>query len=108
MVFNSRLFICKKENKQLDRARQRRIDARERRQESLHNRGVTSDTTIVKLPQPRNMIKDEVVKVKKTIPEVPVVAKRGRGRPPKQVADNNKNSKKQLVGKKTIKGKEKR
>jgi len=58
--------------------RQRKLDARARRQESLHNQGaVTAEKTIpVQVPQPKNLMKKEPVKV---VAEV----KRGRGRPPK-------------------------
>jgi hypothetical protein len=82
--------------KQLDKARHRRIEARERRQESLHNRGVTVENTSVKFPQPKNMIVKEVVKLSKLgtnekinkLPDATVQVKRGRGRPRKESTEN--------------------
>jgi len=58
----------------MNRLRQRKLDARENRQASLHSQGMTVEKTIVKVPQPKALEKKEVVKVE---------VKRGRGRPPK-------------------------
>jgi hypothetical protein len=78
-------------------AKTRRIEAREHRQESLHNRGTTVETTI-QLPQPKNLVKNEVIKVSENVsnklPKVTEIAKRGRGRPPKAVSDKNITAKK--------------
>lgn len=94
----------------MNTSRHRRIEARERRQESLHNRGITSGTT-VNFPQPKNLIKDEIVKVEKTskkeiakkneLPKVPEIVKRGPGRPPKTVSVEI-NSKKAIAGNKKL------
>jgi len=62
----------------MNRLRQRKLDARAKRQESLHNQGKTVEKTIVKVPQPKVLEKKEKVLVEK-VQEV----KRGRGRPPK-------------------------
>jgi len=64
----------------MNRLRQRKLDARENRQASLHSQGKTVEKTIIKLPQPKVLVKKEVVKVEKNnVIEV----KRGRGRPKK-------------------------
>ena len=59
----------------MNRLRQRKLIARENRQASLHNQGMTVEKTSVKLPQPKALEKKETVKVEEV--------KRGRGRPPK-------------------------
>ena len=104
----------------MDMQRQRKLQARARRQESLKSQGITAEKTIVQAPiaKPKELIsKDKKVEakkeiVKKTIKshEIAEVVKRGRGRPPKAISEvNNKTiTKKNLVGKKTIKGKEKK
>ena len=87
--------------------RQRKLEARARRQESLH--GITVEKTNIQVPQPSNFPVNEVVKVgkslskelkkempsiKKTVIKSPVVAeiaKRGPGRPRKVVSDLIKN-----------------
>jgi hypothetical protein len=94
-------------------ARDRRIEAREHRQESLRNRGITVEKT-VQLPPPKNFDKESIKTIKKEIvktnkfPVVTEVVKRGRGRPPKAISDLNKKNKKDLVVKKNTKAKEKR
>ncbi|MDD2493962.1 MAG: hypothetical protein PHE29_02100 [Tissierellia bacterium] len=100
-------------------ARQRRMEARERRQESLHNRGITTEPT-KQFPQPKNLVSGGIIKVgkggvipivsepneeiiipitkkmskaiEKSIksPKVTVIAKRGPGRPPKALTESNK------------------
>ena len=96
--------------------RHRKIEARERRQESLRNRGITVETT-VQLPQPKNLVKKEIVNVesivkgaikKNDLPKVTEIVKRGRGRPPKAISEKINTSKKALVGKITTKGKGKK
>jgi hypothetical protein len=85
--------------------RQRKLDARARRQESLRNQGmITAEKTIIQAPQPKALKKEEVIKVNKVVKNnVKVPEKRGPGRPPKSVASKN------LKGiKKTSKGKEKK
>ncbi len=62
----------------MNKVRQRKLDARARRQESLHNQGVTAEKTVVKVPQPKALVKKEKIEVVKN-----VEVKRGRGRPPK-------------------------
>jgi len=91
----------------MNRLRQRKLDARENRQASLHSQGMTVEKTIVKLPQPKALVKKEKVLVE-SVKNVEV--KRGRGRPPKASYVNTKEiSKAQVVGyKKTMKGKEKK
>ena len=72
-------------------ARQRKLDARARRQESLHNQGVVitaKKNEIIKAPQPAILQKKEVVKVNKKIE--PIIEKRGRGRTPKSVTATTK------------------
>lgn len=73
----------------MNRQRQRKLDARARRQESLH--GITAKDTGVKVPQPKNLVKNEVVKVKEVkivkSPVITEVVKRGRGRPPKAMTE---------------------
>lgn len=78
-------------------ARQRKLDARARRQESLNNRNqmITVNETIVQEPKPNVIVpkikNDSIVKVKNNkIPEVPVLIKRGPGRPRKIDTDNIK------------------
>jgi len=75
----------------MNRLRQRKLIARENRQASLHNQGMTVEKTSVKLPQPKALEKKETVKVKKekSIPVVAEVVKRGPGRPPKTTTDKN-------------------
>jgi len=64
----------------MNQLRQRKLEARENRQASLHNQGLTVEKTPIKLPQPKVLVKKEIVKVEKNnVIEV----KRGRGRPPK-------------------------
>lgn len=75
-------------------ARQRRIEAREKRQESLHTRGVTANANVINVPQPKNLVIKEKVTVKEVakknnLPKVAETIKRGRGRPPKVVSDKN-------------------
>ncbi len=89
--------------------RQRKLDARARRQESLRNQGmITAEKTIIQVPQPKVLKKEEVIKVNKVTNKVvknnvKVPEKRGPGRPPKSVTSKN------LKGiKKTSKGKEKK
>jgi hypothetical protein len=53
--------------------------------ETLH--GSTSKETIIQVPQPKNLIKKEVIKVETKSPVVTEIVKRGRGRPPKAVSD---------------------
>ena len=89
----------------MNRVRQRKLDARARRQESLHNQGVTAEKTIVKVPQPKALVKKEKIEVVKN-----VEVKRGRGRPPKVSNNVLKESKNvQVTGsKKTAKDKGKK
>lgn len=85
-------------------ARQRKLDARARRQESMATRyNPTAEKTIIQVPQPKALQKNEVVKVnkiekvKKVIEKIP--EKRGRGRPPKSVnLKNQKGTKKVTSG----------
>jgi hypothetical protein len=110
----------------MNRARQRRLDARENRQESLHNRGNTVEPTVnkIQVPQPKNFPVKGIVKVKENViqknvsvnsPNVTVIEKRGRGRPKKLITDKNnkvekstKNLVKKSVKKSAKKSKEKR
>jgi hypothetical protein len=94
----------------LDKVRERKLEARARRQESLH--GVTAEKTIIQVPQPKNLMsKGEIIKVEKKLIKSPVIAevvKRGRGRPPKAKSENIVKNSKALTGKKTVKGKGKK
>jgi hypothetical protein len=70
----------------MDKAKQRKIEAREHRQESL--KGITANVNIIKFPQPKELQKNEKVFVDNhDITDI----KRGRGRPRKLISDNNKN-----------------
>jgi hypothetical protein len=100
----------------MNRERQRKLDARARRQESMNSRyNPTAEKTIIQVPQPKELKKEEVIKVaskvsakvapsKKSVKNnLKVPEKRGPGRPPKSVASKN------LKGiKKTSRGKEKK
>lgn len=86
--------------------RERKLNARAHRQEILHP---IAKKTVIQVPQPKELNKKETVIVKTKLPEVTEIAKRGRGRPPKAVSDKiNKSNKKNLAGKKTVKGKGKK
>jgi hypothetical protein len=104
--------------------RQRKLDARAHRQESLH--GVTTEKTLIKTPQPKNFPVNEIIKlgaplskelkkemplVKKILIKSPVVTeaiKRGPGRPRKIESEKISKVEKRLTGKKTVKSKGKR
>ena len=81
----------------MNKVRERKLEARARRQESLH--GVTTEKTIIQVPQPKNMVKkeSEIIKVKSKSPEVTEVVRRGPGRPPKMASE--KINKKMVTGK---------
>jgi hypothetical protein len=87
----------------LDKVRQRKLEARAHRQEALHP---IAKKTILQVPQPKNLIVKETVKINKS-PVATETVKRGRGRPPKMVSEKI-NTSKALTGKKTVKGKGKR
>lgn len=96
-------------------ARQRRIEAREKRQESLHIRGVTANANVIDVPQPKNLVVKEKVIVKETtksnnLPKASETIKRGRGRPPKLVSVkiDSKNKAKKIGIKKPVVAKGKR
>lgn len=95
----------------MNTARHRRIEARERRWESLHSRDITTEKT-AQFPQPKNLIKNETVKVEKAIkkeiakknelPKAPEIVKRGRGRPRKTISENINTNKKAIAGNKKL------
>lgn len=70
----------------MDKARHRRIEARDRRQESLRNRVTVPETPKASFPIPTNLRKEPIAKVVENKTES-VAVKRGRGRPPKLVTD---------------------
>jgi hypothetical protein len=81
------------------------MEARENRLEVLRNRDKpTIEKTIIQLPQPKNLIKKENVKVelKSKSPKVAVEVKRGRGRPRKETTENINKSKKVMAGNKKL------
>ena len=80
----------------MNKLRQRKLIARENRQASLHSQGITVEKTSIELPQPKALVKKEIVKVE---------VKRGRGRPPKSLTKLDK--KIAQVAEKTAKGKRK-
>jgi len=69
----------------LNRARQRKLEARAHRQEVLHP---TAKSVIAQFPQPKELNKKERVIVDK-LPNATESVKRGRGRPRKSESDNN-------------------
>lgn len=95
----------------MDKIRQRKMEARAHRQEVLH--GSTVENTVIQMPQPKILIKNDVDKVivKKSI-KTPVVAeiiKRGPGRPRKIVSEKiDKKNKGNLKGKKLVSAKGKK
>ena len=81
------------------------MEARENRLESLRNRDKpTIEKTVVQLPQPKNLVKKENVKVelKSKSPKVTVEVRRGRGRPRKETTENINKSKKVMAGNKKL------
>jgi hypothetical protein len=83
----------------VNRLRQRKLDARAHRQECLHATG--NIETVIQVPQPKNLIKKEVVNVEKKInPVITGTVKRGRGRPPKAVSEKIDSKKKAISGNK--------
>lgn len=93
----------------MNKVRERKLEARARRQESFNNKySITAEKTIIQVPQPKSLIKNEIVKAEKNkSPVITESTKRGRGRPPKVVSEKI-NSSKALTGKKTVKGKGKK
>jgi hypothetical protein len=114
----------------MDRNRQRKLEARARRQESLRNRDTTVEKT-ANFPEPKNLIsnagiivgkssnmlgkgelKEKVIPLPKIVksPKETVITKRGRGRPPKVKAEqiSTKKLATMSVQKSTKKSKEKR
>lgn len=88
------------------------MEARANRLEALHSRGMpTIEKTIIHVPQPKVLIKKEVIKVDEKIksksPKVTVEVKRGRGRPRKETTENIIKSTKHLQVI-TVKGKGKK
>jgi len=86
----------------LNRQRQRKLEARANRQESLARQGVvTAEKTIIQVLQPKELVKKEKVFVsEKKQDKIPVVAdivKRGPGRPPKALSDKNKITTKKVL-----------
>jgi hypothetical protein len=80
----------------LNGLKQRKIDARAHRQECLHATG--NIETVAQFPQPKNLIKNEEVKVEKKINTVVTgTIKRGRGRPPKAVSEKIDSKKKAAI-----------
>ena len=110
----------------MNKVRQRKLEARARRQESLHSQGVTVERTIVQVPQPKAFETKKTIKLGETMSKevkkvVPLAKKesinshgteavrRGPGRPPKTASEKISTiGKKQLTGKKTVKGEGKR
>lgn len=81
------------------------MEARAGRLEALRNRDKpTIEKTIVHVPQPKNLVKKENVKVelKSKSPKVAVEVKRGTGRPRKETTENINKSKKVMAGKKIL------
>lgn len=101
----------------MDKIRQRKLEARANRQESMKLRyNPTVEKTVI-LPQPTNMVKNEVIKVKEKViplekvsksPVIAVEVKRGRGRPRKETTEKINKVTKHLQAKKTVKGKGKK
>ena len=95
----------------MNKLRARKIEARANRQEALHSRGMpTVEKTIIQVPQPKALVKKEVMKViekSNKSPKTTVEVKRGRGRPRKETTENiNKSTKHLQVT--TVKGKGKK
>jgi hypothetical protein len=89
----------------MNKLRQRKMEARAGRLEALRNRDKpTIEKTIVHVPQPKNLVKKENVKVelKSKSPKVAVEVKRGPGRPRKETTENINKSKKVMAGKKIL------
>ena len=89
----------------MNKLRARKIEARANRQEALHSRGMpTVEKTIIQVPQPKALVKKEVMKViekSNKSPKTTVEVKRGRGRPRKETTENiNKSTKHLQVNKK--------
>jgi hypothetical protein len=81
------------------------MEARENRLEALRNRDKpTIEKTIIQLPQPKNLVKKENIRVelKSKPPKVAVEVRRGRGRPRKETTENINKSKKVMAGKKIL------
>ena len=83
------------------------MEARAGRLEALHSRGMpTIEKTIIQVPQPKALIKKEVIKVaekvKSKIPVVTEIAKRGPGRPRKVVSEKINTNKKAMAGNKKL------
>lgn len=93
----------------MNKVRERKLEARARRLESFRNQyGMnTAEKTIIQVPQPKALVKNDPVKVDKNKPVLTEPVKRGRGRPPKAVSEKI-NKTKALAGKKTAKGKGKK
>ena len=77
----------------MNKLRARKMEARAGRLEALHSRGMpTIEKTIIQVPQPKALIKKEVIKVDEKIksksPKATVEVKRGRGRPRKETTEN--------------------
>ena len=91
--------------------RARKIEARANRQEVLHSRGMpTVEKTIIQVPQPKTLVKKELMKViekSNKSPKTTVEVKRGRGRPRKETTENINKSTKHLQ-EITVKGKGKK
>ena len=96
----------------MNKLRQRKMEARAGRLEALRTRDMpTIEKTIVHVPQPKALVKNEVIKVSEKVksksPKATVEVKRGRGRPRKETTENIKKSTKHLQAI-TVKGKGKR
>jgi hypothetical protein len=75
------------------------MEARASRLERYHtNDKSTIEKTIVQIPQPKNLVKNEGVIVKSKSPKVAVEVKRGRGRPRKETTENIVSTSKKATG----------